>query len=54
LGEIFSFLKKIPKNGKQIAKVLETIILNKTLMPTICLKDSMLGFLKVYLNECLL
>jgi hypothetical protein len=32
LGEIFSFLKKFPKNGKQIAKVLETILLNKKLM----------------------
>jgi hypothetical protein len=32
LGEIFSFLKKIPKNGKQIAKIIETIILNTKLM----------------------
>jgi hypothetical protein len=29
LGEFFSFLKKIPKNEKQIAKVVETIKLNK-------------------------
>jgi hypothetical protein len=34
LGEFFSF-KKIPKNGKQIAKVFETIKLNKNLMPRI-------------------
>jgi hypothetical protein len=27
-GAIFSFLKKFPKNGKQITKVFETIILN--------------------------
>jgi hypothetical protein len=27
-GEFFSFLKKFPKKGKQIAKVLETIKLN--------------------------
>jgi hypothetical protein len=33
LGDfIFSFLKKILKNGKQMAKVLETIKLSKTLM----------------------
>jgi hypothetical protein len=31
-GELFSFLKKLPKNGNKIAKVLETIKLNKTLM----------------------
>jgi hypothetical protein len=28
LGEYFSFLKNFPKNGKQIAKVLETIKLD--------------------------
>jgi hypothetical protein len=28
-GELFSFLKKLPKNGKQITKVFETIKLNK-------------------------
>jgi hypothetical protein len=32
LGEFFSFLKKIPKNGKTITKVFETIKLNKKLM----------------------
>jgi hypothetical protein len=32
LGDFFSFLKKVPKNGKQIAKVLETIKLSKNLM----------------------
>jgi hypothetical protein len=33
LGEFFFiFEKQIPKNGKQIAKVLETIKLNKKLM----------------------
>jgi hypothetical protein len=31
----FIFEKKTQKNGKQIAKVLETIKLNKTLMPRI-------------------
>jgi len=35
-GEFFfSFLKKIPENEKQIAKVFETIKLNKKLMPSI-------------------
>jgi hypothetical protein len=34
-GGIFSFLKKIPKNEKQIAKVFQTIKLNKKLMPNI-------------------
>jgi hypothetical protein len=35
LGEFFSFLKKNPKNGKQIVKVLVTVKLNKNLMPRI-------------------
>ncbi len=35
LGGICFVLKKLSKNGKQIAKVLETIKLSKTLMPII-------------------
>jgi hypothetical protein len=35
LGEFFSFIKKFPKNGKQIAKILETVKLSKNLMPII-------------------
>jgi hypothetical protein len=35
LGAFFSFLKKITKNEKQIAKVFETMKLDKTLMPII-------------------
>jgi hypothetical protein len=35
LGEKNSFLKKFPKNAKKIAKVFETIKLNKKLMPKI-------------------
>jgi hypothetical protein len=35
LGGIVFILKKIPKNGKQIAKFLETIKLNKKMMPQI-------------------
>jgi hypothetical protein len=31
-GEFFSFKKKFPKNGKQIAKVLQSIKLNKNLI----------------------
>jgi hypothetical protein len=31
-GEWFSFFFKLPKNGKTITKVLETINLNKKLM----------------------
>jgi hypothetical protein len=34
-GGIFFIFEKIPKNGERIAKVLETIKLNKTLMPRI-------------------
>jgi len=45
LGEVFSFLKKIPKNGKQITKVFETIKLNKKLMHGIWLKNSKLRLL---------
>jgi hypothetical protein len=32
---VFFILKKIPKNGKKIAKNFETIKLNKNLMPRI-------------------
>jgi len=35
LGEFCFIFKKFPKNEKQIAKVLETIKLNKKLMPRI-------------------
>jgi hypothetical protein len=38
LGELFFIKKKFPKNGKQIAKVLETIKLNEKLMPRTQLK----------------
>jgi hypothetical protein len=34
-GGFFSFLETNPKNGKEIAKVLETIKVNKKLMPRI-------------------
>jgi hypothetical protein len=34
-GEVFFIKKKLPKNRKLIAKVLETIKLNKKLMPRI-------------------
>jgi hypothetical protein len=35
LGGIFCFFLKFSKNGKQIAKILETIKLSKKLMPII-------------------
>jgi hypothetical protein len=35
LEETFFIFEKFPKNGKQIAKVLETKKLNKKLMPRI-------------------
>jgi hypothetical protein len=35
LGDFFLKIENFPKNGKQIAKVLETIKLNKKLMPII-------------------
>jgi hypothetical protein len=35
LGDLKNKLKNFPKNGKQIAEVLETIKLNKKLMPII-------------------
>jgi hypothetical protein len=45
LGDFFSFLKKFPKNGKQITKFFETIKLNKKLMLGIWLKHSKLRLL---------